>query len=167
MPLKNITQHNTTQPTSTPTGLLLKLTWRSPNTNKPATHLAFGIIPFHLHPRPITQTYHSPRAIKVHLNHRILPLLKATRQIALLRQRCTKCHRQLKHRRTQYRHFKECHTNESQHTCPYCKRLYSRKASLDKHLRNKHVGDQTMESRSNLKQHGYRHAIPGHGLFLR
>ena len=54
------------------------------------------------------------------------------------------------HRRSEYRHFKECHANENQHTCPYCKRLYSRKDSLGNHLRNKHVGDQIMEARSNL-----------------
>lgn len=33
---------------------------------------------------------------------------------------------------------------------PYCKQIYSRKDSLDNHLRNKHVGDQIMEARSNL-----------------
>jgi hypothetical protein len=78
--------------------------------------------------------------------------------------RCTECHRQFKHRRSQYRHFKVCHTNESLHPCPYCRRRYSRKDILGDHLRNKHVRDQIMEARSNLNNMDTAIAIPGHGL---
>lgn len=81
--------------------------------------------------------------------------------------RCTECHRQFKHRRSQYRYFKVCHTNKSQHPCPYCKRLYSRKDILGDHLRNEHVRDQVMEARSNLNTVDTAIAIPGHGLVLR
>jgi hypothetical protein len=48
--------------------------------------------------------------------------------------RCTKCHKQYKHRRSQRRHFQVYHTKESQQTCPYCKGCFSRKDVLDVHL---------------------------------
>jgi len=81
--------------------------------------------------------------------------------------RCTKCHRQYKHRRSQRRHFQVCHTKESQQTCPYCKGCFSRKDVLDAHLRNQHTWDQTMEARRQSQRHEYSHVTLDHGPVLR